>query len=169
MKEALPFNCDCDAASLTAVCDSSEVCNHDTCATFHVVNTFDTSFSLLYVQTCAEYTKQVADDLDGCVNITLSDNGKMFDTCEMAFFDDSGKLINCDGCRICDGRLDSVTFEFNCSNIEVEASTAGCMAVNDTDLFPGFLGEASAESDGPPVGLVWAAAAATLLIGLHSF
>jgi hypothetical protein len=157
------FSCDCDAASLIAVCDSSEVCDSDTCATFHVVNTFDAAFSPLSVQMCAEYTKQVATDYrDGCATFTL--NGQLVDTCELAFVDDIGDLTICNECRICDGRSDALKLDIDCSNIEVEASTSGCIFAEDnTEVFPGLA------SDSPPVGLMWAAAIATLLVGLHSF
>jgi hypothetical protein len=163
VEDSGPFDCDCDPASRIAVCDSSEICNHDTCATFDIVNTFDTAFNLISVQTCVEYTKQVADYRNGCAKITLINNGQIFDTCEMSFVDDSGNLVDCNECRVCDGRIDVLTFDLDCSNIEVEASTSGCMvAEDDTALFPGF------ESDGPPVGLVLAGSVvATLFLGLH--
>jgi hypothetical protein len=118
------------------------------------------------VQTCVEYTQQVADYRDGCAKITLVNNGRLFDTCEMSFVDDSGNLMDCNDCRICDGRIDFLTVDLDCSNIEVEASTSGCMVVkDDTELFPGF--EAS---DGPPFGLVLSGSAVvTLFLGLHIF
>lgn len=174
VEESGPFNCvcDCDTVSLIAVCDCSEVCSRDTCATFHVINTFDTTFSLLSVQTCVEYTQQVGDYLDGCVNVTLINNGQMFDTCDIAFVDDSGNLTECNECRVCDGRINFLAFDLNCSNIEVEASTSGCMVVEgETELlFPGFGDGSSAASNGLPRGLVWASSAvATLLLGLHRF
>jgi hypothetical protein len=173
VEDSGPFSCDCDRASLTAVCDSSKVCNSDTCATFHVVNTFDTAFSLVAVQTCAEYTVQVAGYRNGCVNFTLIKNGKVFDTCEIAFDDDSGIPTECNECRVCDGRIDVLTFDIDCSNIEVEASTSGCMVIeDDTEIFPGFedgFEDGGSASVDPPVGLVWAAAVATLLVGLYSF
>jgi hypothetical protein len=168
VEQSGPYSCDCDAASLIAVCDSSEVCTHDTCAIFHVVNTFNAAFSLVSVQTCAEYTVQVGDYRNGCANFTLINYGKVFDTCEMAFVDDSGHLTDCNECRICDGRIDVLTFDLDCSNIELEASTSGCMVIeDDTEIFPGF--EDGSSCVGPPVGLVWAAVVATLLLGLHSF
>jgi hypothetical protein len=121
------------------------------------------------VQTCAEYTVQVADYRNGCVNFTLINNGKVFNTCEMAFVDDSGNLMECNECRICDRRIDVLTFDLDCSNVEAKASTSGRMVIeDDPEIFPVFEDGASANV-GPPVGLVRAAAVATLLVGLHSF
>jgi hypothetical protein len=170
VEDSGPFDCDCDATSRIAVCDSSEICNRDTCAKFDIVNTFDTAFNLISVQTCVEYTKQVADYRNGCAKLTLANNGQVFDTCEMSFVDDGGNLMDCNECRVCDGRIDVLTFDLNCSNIEVEASTSGCMvAEDDTALFPGFEGGVSTASDRPPVCLVLAGSViATLFLGLHN-
>jgi hypothetical protein len=166
-----PYDCDCDAANLIAVCDSSEICNSDTCATFDIVNTFDTAFNLVSVQSCVEYTKQVADYRDGCSEMTLINDGQIIDTCEISFVDDTGKLTACNDCVVCNGSIDDLALDLECSNVEVEASTAGCMAVeDDTAFFPGFENGASAASYGPPFGLVLAGSAvATLFLGLHIF
>jgi hypothetical protein len=167
-----PYNCDCDAANLIAVCDSSEICNRDTCATFDIVNTFDTAFNLVSVQSCVAYTEQVEDYRDGCSKITLINDGQIFDTCEVSFVDDSGNLTACNDCRVCDGRIDVLTIDLECSNVEVGASTSGCMVVYDnTEFFPGFEDGASAASDGLPVGLgvLAGAAVATLIFGMHAF
>jgi hypothetical protein len=172
VEASLPFSCDCDDVSRTASCVSDELCNpdRDTCATFEIVNKFATNFALLSVQTCGAYTKQVATDYkDGCAIVNLKDNGQVFDTCEISFVDDNGDLTICNECSVCDGRFDAPTFDIDCSNVEVEASTSGCMVIeDDTGFFPGLLGVTSA-SDGPPVGLMRAAAIATLLVGLLSF
>jgi hypothetical protein len=168
LEETRQFSCDCDAASRTAVCDA-EICNIDTCAKFDIVNTFDTAFNLVSVQTCAEYTQQVADYRDGCAKVTLINNGQVFDTCEISFVNDSGNLVDCNECRVCDGRFDVLTFDIDCSNVELEASTSGCMViVDEAGFFPGFVDGASAASDGPLVGLVLAGSAvATLFLGVH--
>jgi hypothetical protein len=167
LEDSGPFNCDCDATTFTAVCKSSDICNRDTCAKFDIVNTFDASFNLVSVQTCVEYTKQVTDYRNGCATVTLINNGQKFDTCEMSFVDDSGNLVDCNECRVCDGSFDVLSFDIDCSNVEVEASTSGCMVIEDeAGFFPGFLG--SAASDGPLVGLVLAGSVvATLFLGGH--
>jgi hypothetical protein len=163
VEESGPYSCDCNATSLLAVCDSSQVCNRDTCATFHVVNTFDAAYNLVSVQTCAEYTVQIAAYRNGCVNFTLIENGEIFDTCEMAFVDDSGVLTKCNECLVCDGRVDVLTFDLDCSNIDVEASSSECINIEE-EIFPGFQ---SSANGGKPVSLVGAAAVVTLVVGLY--
>jgi hypothetical protein len=166
-----PFDCECDAVNLIAVCNSSETCNIDTCATFDTVNTFDTDFNLVSAESCVEYTREVADYRDGCSKLTIINDGQIFDTCEISFVDDIGKLTACNDCLVCNGSIDSLTLDLECSNVEAEASTAGCISVeDDTAFFPGFGNGAPSASDGPPVGLVLAGSAvATLFLGLHIF
>jgi hypothetical protein len=150
-------SCECDAFTRTAACVFDEECNIDTCATIRTVTTLDAALNLMSVETCVEYSIQTADYRDACFTlIYLENNAQIIRACELAYVDDSGSPTDCNGCRVCDGRIEALALDIDCSNIEVEASTSGCVSF---EFLPG-----SSASVGPSVGLVRAAAVATLLL-----
>jgi len=157
--------------TLTGLCDSSQVCNRDTCARFHVVNTFNSALQLVAVETCTKYSVQTADYRDGYSRFTLV-QGQVFDSCQLSFVNDNDygsgdDLTACNDCRICDGTISALLFEIDCSNIKDVASTDGCTVIEaETDAFPAFESELSSASGGPTMSLLGFVGAASVLFSI---
>jgi hypothetical protein len=156
------LSCVCDADNLTVKCDSSSYCSQDVCATFQVAIQFANEYEMDTMVTCASYSEQNEDYRDGCVFFSLDGNSNI-DACALYFLDDNGVETDCNSCKVCNGNVEDAQFDIDCSNIEEDAATDGCVRFDsDEELFPGF---SSSMRGG--LGVVGGLLVAMLFFGMH--
>ena len=185
------LHCKChDSPIMSAQCGTGEMCNHHhmhmggegmhmdsdhVCGEFSFDFRFDEdNLQVTSTEFCVNYTSATGRSRhkNGCGHFMYANN--LTESCEFEFENEFGSLTTCNSCELCsvNGKLG---INIDCDNIEEDASTKTCLAIegrNDTEMFPGFRPEEDGSSSSGPRG-PWLAFPVILFVwtlaGIHAW